>query len=349
MSETLSVPTSGNPTGEALSAMTAVFAPSATAAFGGRVAAQLGRPLSAHEEREFAGGEHKIRSLEGVRGRSVYVIQSLWGDEAGSANDRLCRLLFFIGALKDAGASKLTACLPYLAYARKDRRTKARDPVTSRYVAQIIEAVGTARVITVDVHNLAAFDNAFRCESVHLEATGIFVRHFAADREAGDRVVVSPDIGGIKRARHFQEVLERALQRPVGFGFMDKKRSEGVVSGDTLVGPIRGAHVILIDDLISSGTTLLRATDACRRAGATRVDVAATHATFTPQAHRLFDPRGPDSVVVTDSVTLHGSYSPYLDRSLKVLEIAPLFAEAIRRLELHSGSLSQLGGLYTTA
>ena len=329
----------------ALTAMTALFAPSATAAFGARVAAVLGKPLSAHEEREFAGGEHKMRSLESVRGRSVYVIQSLCGDGAGSANDRLCRLLFFIGALKDAGALRVTACLPYLAYARKDRRTKARDPVTSRYVAQILEAVGTDRVITADVHNLAAFDNAFRCESVHLEATDIFVRRFAADRGDTDRVVVSPDIGGIKRARHFQEFLERAMSRPIGIGFMDKKRSEGVVSGDTLVGPIRGKHVILIDDLISSGTTLLRAVDACRRAGATRIEVAATHATFTPEAHRLFGPAGPDSVIVTDSVTLHDSYLPYLNRTLEVLEIAPLFAEAIRRLELGSGSLSQLGGL----
>jgi ribose-phosphate pyrophosphokinase len=337
--------TAGASTSQALTATTALFAPSATAALGARVAAVLGTSLSAHEEREFAGGEHKMRSLESVRRRSVYVIQSLWGDAAGSANDRLCRLLFFIGALKDAGALRVTACLPYLAYARKDRRTKARDPVTSRYVAQILEAVGADRVVTADVHNLAAFDNAFRCESVHLEATDIFVRRFAADRDETDRIVVSPDIGGIKRARHFQEFLERAMSRAVGIGFMDKKRSEGVVSGDTLVGAVKGKHVILIDDLISSGTTILRAVDACRRAGATRIDVAATHATFTPEAHRLFGPSGPDSVIVTDSVALHGSYSPYLNRRLEVLEIAPLFAAAIRRLELGGGSLSQLGGL----
>ena len=337
--------TQGGSATSALTAMTALFAPSETAALGARVAAVLGTPLSAHEEREFAGGEHKMRSLESVRGRSVYVIQSLWGDGAGSANDRLCRLLFFIGALKDAGALRVTACLPYLAYARKDRRTKARDPVTSRYVAQILEAVGTDRVITVDVHNLAAFDNAFRCESVHLEAAEIFVRRFAASRDDTDRVVVSPDIGGIKRARHFQEFLESAMGRPVGVGFMDKKRSDGVVSGDTLVGSVRGKHVILIDDLISSGTTILRAVDACRRAGATRVEVAATHATFSPEAHRLFGPSGPASLIVTDSVMLHDSYSPYLHRTLEVLEIAPLLAEAIRRLELGRGSLSQLGGL----
>jgi len=322
----------------------ALFAPAASTALGARVASALGAALASHEEREFSGGEHKMRALESVRGRSVYVLQSLFGDSAGSANDRLCRLLFFIGALKDAGARHVTACIPYLAYARKDRRTKARDPVTSRYVAQVLEAVGTDAVIALDVHNLAAFDNAFRCESIHLEATALFVQRFAADRGITQRAVVSPDVGGIKRARHFQERLELALGHPVDAGFMDKKRSEGVVSGDTLVGNVSGKGVILIDDLISSGTTILRALDACRRAGAARVDVVATHATFTPEARRLFESSGPDSVIVTDSVTLAEGYLPYLNRTLQVLPIAPLFAEAIRRMET-GGSLSELGGL----
>src|SRR5208337_4932930 len=165
--------------------------------------------------REFSGGEHKMRALESVRGRSVYVVQSLFGDAAGSANDRLCRLLFFIGALKDAGARRVTACVPYLAYARKERRTKARDPIATRYVAQVFEAVGTDTVVTLDVHDLAAFDNAFRCESIHLEATELFIQRFSTDRSTAERMVVSPDIGGIKRARHFLERLESALGRPV--------------------------------------------------------------------------------------------------------------------------------------
>src|SRR5450631_3204869 len=105
----------------------AVFAPDATAAFGAAVAAGLGTPLSRHEEMEFGGCERKLRPLESVRGRSVYVVQSLFGDKLDSANDRLCHLLFLIGALKDAGARRVTACLPYLAYARQDRRTEARD------------------------------------------------------------------------------------------------------------------------------------------------------------------------------------------------------------------------------
>ena len=320
----------------------ALFAPAASAEFGARVASCLDVPLLAPEEREFDAGEHKMRPLEPVRGKSVYVVQSLHGDTAGSANDRLCRMLFFVGALKDAGARRVTLCLPYLAYARKDQRTKARDPITTRYVAQLIEAVGADRVLILEAHNRAAIDNAFRIESLHLEATADFVAHFAG-ADSVDPVVVSPDIGGIKRVRHFKESLEAATARPAGIAFMDKKRSGGVLSGDTLVGEVQGNHVILIDDLISSGGTIARAVGACRAAGARRVDVAVTHAAFTPAAHALFEPGGPDSILVTDSVPLDRGFCGYLSRSLRVVSAAPLFAEAIRRLEL-GGSLSELAG-----
>jgi ribose-phosphate pyrophosphokinase len=322
----------------------AVFAPAATSAFGALVASALGTPLCEHEEREFDGGEHKIRSLETVRDRSVFVIQSLHGDGLGSANDRLCRLLFFIGSLKDAGARDVTACVSYLAYARQDRRTKARDPVTTRYVAQIFEAVGTDRIIGLDVHDLSAFENSFRIPTVHLVAAPVFVQHLAADAKGMEFVVVSPDIGGVKRARHFRESLEAALGREVELGFMDKNRSDDVVTGDAFVGDVAGKRVVLVDDLVSSGGTILRAVNACRRAGSTRIDAAVTHAAFCPEAHRLFAKEGPDSVLVTDSVALDGSFAPYLNRSLQVLSIAPLFAEAIRRLD-QGGSVSELAGL----
>ena len=147
---------------------------------GESIGTALGSPLSAHEERDFEDGEHKTRPLENVRGCEVFVIQSLYSEPGLSVNDKLCRLLFFIGALKDASARSVTAVLPYLGYARKDRKTKARDPVTTRYMAQLLEAVGTDRVLTLDVHNLAAFQNAFRCPTDHLEAKNLFVEHFAA-------------------------------------------------------------------------------------------------------------------------------------------------------------------------
>ncbi|MCK4867236.1 MAG: ribose-phosphate pyrophosphokinase-like domain-containing protein, partial [Alphaproteobacteria bacterium] len=139
-----------------------LFALNASRAFGERVAERLGIALGQHEERDFEDGEHKARPLENARGRDVFVVQSLYGEAGESVNDKLLRLLFFIGALKDASAAEVTAVVPYLGYARKDRKTKSRDPVTTRYVAALFEAVETERVVTIDVHNLAAFQNAFR-------------------------------------------------------------------------------------------------------------------------------------------------------------------------------------------
>src|SRR5579859_600416 len=140
-----------------------LFAIKGTDNLGQEISKLLAHPLSAHEERDFEDGEHKARPLDPVGGADAYVIHSLYGDPDQSANDKLCRLLFFIGALKDAGARRVTAVAPYLCYSRKDRRTKANDPVTTRYVATLFEAIGCDAVITLEVHNEAAFENAFRC------------------------------------------------------------------------------------------------------------------------------------------------------------------------------------------
>ena len=194
----------------------ALFALSESRAFGEAMAAHLGLGLARHEERHFDDGEHKIRPLETVRGRDAYIVQSLHGDPCLSGNDKLCRLLFFAATLRDAGARQVTLVTPYLCYARKDRRTKSRDPVTTRYVAQLVEAMGADAIVTIDVHNLAAFQNAFRCPTVHLEAAGLFARHFAARESDAPLVVASPDVGGIKRAESFRLVLEAASGQPCG-------------------------------------------------------------------------------------------------------------------------------------
>jgi ribose-phosphate pyrophosphokinase len=319
-----------------------ILAPALTRAFAQRVAQELRVELTPVEEREFEYGEHKVRPLASVRDRDVYVLHCLRGDGSASANDRLCRLLLLTGALRDSGAGRVTLCLPYLAYARKDRRTKSRDPLALRYVAQALEAVGVDRVVALDVHNLAAFENAFRCPTVPLEATALIVEHVAACPRAGRMSVVSPDVGGIKRAEHLREVLEKRLGEPVAAAFMNKKRSEDIVSGDNLVGDTAGRHVLVVDDLISSGTTVRRALDACRRAGALRVDVAATHAAFTQGAARLLQSGGPDRLIVTDSIDLPAAFEG--SSITTVLGAAGLFAEAIARL--HAGEpVSSLCGL----
>ena len=311
-----------------------LFALEASRALGEAVARALGVTLSAHEERSFEDGEHKTRPLVSVRGRSVFVVQSLHGGPSESANDKLCRLLFFIGALKDAGARQVTAVVPYLCYARKDRRTKPGDPVTTRYSAALFEAVGTDAIVTLDVHNPAAFENAFRCRSIALTAAPLFV-DYARTMKGAPLSVVSPDPGGVKRAELFREALEGALGAPVGKGFVDKHRSAGVVSGDLFVGEAKNAIVLILDDLVSTGHTLLRAARAVRAVGAARVVALATHGLFMTGADEALADPALDRVVVTDAVPPFRLKSGAAKDKLDILPCAPLLAEAIFRL--HQG------------
>ena len=317
-----------------------LFALHATAKLGSAVAAALDRPLAAHEEREFEDGEHKARPVEAVRGAEVFVLQSLHGDTEQSANDKLCRLLFFIGALKDSGAARVTAVAPYLCYARKDRRTKPNDPVTTRYLASLFEAVGTDAIVTLDVHNRAAFENAFRCPTIALTAAPLFVEYIKAQADKA-LCVVSPDPGGTKRADIFREALEAALGRPLGKAFVDKRRSAGVVSGDLFVGEVEGMTALIIDDLISTGGTLVRAARAARKAGAKRVLALVTHGLFMPGAEAAVTDPAIDRIAVTDSVPAFRLNAEAARAKIDTLAVAPLLAEAIRRL--HGGeTLSDL-------
>ena len=308
------------------------FALEASAPLGRAGAEALGVTLSALEERDFEDGEHKARPLVPVRGMHAYVIQSLHGGPAASANDKLCRLLFFIGALKDAGAARVTALVPYLCYARKDRRTKTNDPVTTRYVAALFEAVGTDSVVTLDVHNPAAFENAFRCPNVALTAAPLFVDYALALGEE-KLCVISPDPGGTKRAELFREALEQASGRPVAKAFVDKHRSAGVVTGDLFVGDAAGTTAFIIDDLLSTGGTLLRAARAARAAGVRRVFALVTHGLFMAGSEAALSDPALDRVAVTDAVPPFRVTDARLREKLDFLPCAPLLAEAIRRLQ----------------
>ncbi len=308
-----------------------VFALASSGDLGRRIAVRLGGELAPLEERTFEDGEHKSRPMVSVRGRDVFVVQSLYGDAQESVNDKLCRLLFLIGALRDASAERVTAVVPYLCYARKDRQTKPRDPVTTRYVACLFEAVGVDRVVTLDVHNPAAFQNAFRCRTDHLEARPLFVRQLAARLGREPVTVVSPDAGGTKRAERFRADLEQALRRPVAAAFMQKERSGGVVRGDTLVGDVHGGVAVIVDDLICAGTTMLRAARACAQGGALRVHVVATHGLFIG-ADALWSDDSVSTMLVSDSAQA----SPRArHEKIEVVDIAPLLAGAIERI--HSG------------
>jgi ribose-phosphate pyrophosphokinase len=309
--------------------------------FGQAVAKALGQAPAAHEERDFEDGEHKARPLESVRDRDLYVLQTLHSDDRQSANDRLVRLLFFLGAVRDAGAARVTAVLPYLAYARKDRRTKPRDPVSTRYLAQLLEAVGTDRVVTLQVHNLAAYQNAFRCAAEHLDLARLLAEHFAPLARERGTVVVSPDVGGVKRAERMRAVLARTIDAEVGLAFMEKKRSEGVVSGEALVGDVAERLVIVVDDMVATGGTMARCLAACARAGAWRVYAAAAHGLFMGGARELVESPHLERLVVTNTIPPFRLPPETVRRRLEILDAAPLFAEAIRRMH-EGGSLVDL-------
>jgi ribose-phosphate pyrophosphokinase len=296
------------------------------------LAADLDESLARHEDRAFDDGEHKWRPLTDPRGDDAYVVASLHGDAQASPHDKLCRLLMFIATLHDHGAARVTAVVPYLAYARKDRRTKPFDPLALRHVAQLFEAVGTDQLFALEVHEVAAFENAFRIPVRHIQAHPLFDAVAAALPADRPLAVASPDPGGVKRAQLWRESLEVHLARPVGFAMVDKRRSAGVVTSERLVaGEVQGQRVLLIDDLIASGETLLRAAAALRHAGAHEVVAFAAHGLFTGGAAPLRDDASLARVVVSDSVPpFRLGRDPGLGGRLQVAPAAPLFAQAIR-------------------
>jgi ribose-phosphate pyrophosphokinase len=308
-----------------------LFALSGSESLGAAISARIGLPLGAHEERDFEDGEHKARPLEPASGADVYVIHSLSGDLLQSANDKLCRLLFLIGALKDAGAGRVTAVCPYLCYGRKDRRTNPYDPVTTRYVAQLFEAMGTDAVVTLDVHNRAAFQNAFRCRTVALSSAPIFVEHVKA-LDLDDICIVSPDTGGAKRAELFRLALQDALKSSITTAFAEKHRSGGVISGELFVGDVEDRTALIIDDMISSGGTLARAAKAAKQAGARRALALVAHGLFMEGAENAVTDPAIDGVIVTDSVPPLRVKPGAMEDKITTVSCAPLLAEAIRRL-----------------
>lgn len=322
-----------------------VFALQGTRDYGEAVAARVGVALAPIEERVFEDGEHKTRPLESVRGGDVYVIHSLHGDHEQSVDQKLVRLLFFLGALRDAGAASVTVVAPLLGYTRKDRRTQPRDPVTTRYVARLFEAVAVDRIVTIDVHNLAAYENAFRCRTEHLEARPLFVDHLAP--LVGDEpvVVVSPDAGGMKRAERFRQRFSESIGRPVAAALTEKYRARGVVWGETFAGDVGGRTAIVVDDLIGSGTTLLRAAKACRVNGACRVLAVATHGLFTGHCDEVLADPVIERLVVTDTVPPFRLAAGGVTRGkLTVLETAPLVASAVRRLHTDGSVVALVEG-----
>ncbi len=309
-----------------------LFAIDTSGYFGKKIAGQLNKPLAGLKERNFEDGEFKIRSLENVRNRHCFVIESLFSEPGASVNDKLVKLLYLIGSLKDAAASKVTAIVPYTAFARKDRKTKHRDPLSLKYLAKMFEAVGTDHYVTMDVHNIQAYQNAFGILTDHLKAENLFIDHFLEIAGRDDVAVMSPDVGGVKRAESLRTTLRNRLNRDIPLVFMEKKRSGGEVSGEVVVGDVEGKQVIVYDDMISSGTTLVKAGKAIKERGAGKVIAAVTHGVFSGGANEKLDTDALDQILVTNTVKPVKLDRSLLEKKITILDAAPVFAEAIRHI-----------------
>ena len=319
-----------------------LFALGGSQALAGAVAHRLGVELAPHEERDFEDGEHKIRPLRGVRNQNVFVFANLTSSPGQSVNDKLCKLLFFVGALKQSAARRVTLVAPYLCYARKERQTKPRDPVVTRYLAQMLEAVGVDCVVTVTTHDLAAFQNAFRCATEHLDVH-VFFAHALKGRLTGRRVsVVSPDPGGEKRVELFREALERTQGAPVGKALVDKTRSLGKVTGELFGGDVAGRTAIILDDMISTGGTMARAAAACRAQGASEVIAVATHDLFVGGGEVVLSSEAIDEIWVTDSLPPPQALTEAAARGrARIAPIDALLAAAIDRCHV-GGSINEV-------
>ena len=292
-----------------------------------------GMSLAPLEEQEFEGGEFKLRPLESVRDRTAFVLQCLAGTAAAPVAERMLKLLLLLHGLRDAGAGRRIALLPYLTFTRQDRRTQLRDPINTRYIAQLLESAGVDRIVTLDVHNTAALDNSFRIPVDHLSAAPMMVHHFSTRLPAGKPTVVSPDVGGIKRAQIFRELLVSRIEQEVDLAFFEKRRAASAPSAHTLVGEVKDRTVILVDDLCATGNTLMRAAEVCKRAGAAAVYVAVTHTPLSSGLAAVLADININGVVTTDSVGFHcGPSALAAAEKLTVLSIAPLFGHAVERL-----------------
>ncbi|WP_103027876.1 ribose-phosphate diphosphokinase [Salinibacter altiplanensis] len=307
-----------------------LFALSESQGFGEAIATALDTTLDAHHEQTFTDGEHEVRPEVNVRGRDVFVVQSLYADDTWSVNDKLCRLLFMLGALRDASAKRVTAVIPYLCYQRKDRKTRPRGPVTTRYVAGLFDAVGVDRILTMDVHNLAVLQNAFRARTEHLLGHPLFV-HRLTDVVGGQEVVVvSPDEGGVKRAGKFAEGLGAVLNREVPTAFVEKMRRDEGVMGGTLVGSVQGRTAIVVDDMVSTAGTMTQALRSCAEEGAESVYAVATHGLFVGEANERLASAPVDALFVTNTVAprLTGAAAD----CLQTCNAAPRFAAAVQAI-----------------
>ena len=267
----------------------------------------------------FSEGEIRVKINDNIRGKDVFIVQPT----CPPSNDNLMELLILIDAIKRASASRITAVMPYFGYARQDRKDQPRVPITAKLVANLLTVAGANRVLTMDLH-AGQIQGFFDIPVDHLFAVGVFIEHLNK-LKLKNIVVVSPDVGGIKMARAYAKRLY------AGLAIIDKRRdSPEKTEAMHIMGDVKGKNALIVDDLISTGSSLVEAVSALRKAGAKSIIAAISHGVLSgPAIERIDKCRDFDKLLITDSIPLadHKKHS-----RIQVLSVASLLGEAIKRI-----------------
>ena len=284
------------------------------------ISAYLNLPLAKATIRRFSDMEVFVEILENVRGEDVFVIQST----SYPANDNVMELLVTLDALRRGSARRITAVMPYFGYARQDRKSGPRTPISAKLVANLITVAGADRVLTIDLH-AGQIQGFFDIPLDNLAAGPVFTKDIEKRFNSGDLMVVSPDIGGVFRARLIAKRFDSDL------AIIDKRReSAGVSEVMHVIGDVRDRRCILIDDIVDSAGTLCNAAVALMEAGAASVAAYATHGVLSGGAVARVSSSPMEALIITDSIT--ATEAVRVSHNIEQLTIAPLMAEAIRRI-----------------
>ena len=295
-----------------------IFAANASKELAQKIADQMGMPLGKCEVSTFSDGEIAVSIKETVRGSDVFIIQST----NAPVNNNLMELLIMIDALKRASAGRITAVMPYYGYARQDRKSKSRDPITAKLVADLITAAGADRVLTMDLH-AAQIQGFFNIPLDHLVGMPILAREFVK-KEIEDLVVVSPDLGSVTRARNFAQFLDAPI------AIIDKRRPKAnVTEVMNIIGDIKDKNVVILDDIIDTAGTLCNAANALKERGAKSVRACATHGVLSGPAIQRIKDSAIEELILLDTIQL--PEEKHLDK-IQVVTVAEVFGEAIKRI-----------------
>jgi ribose-phosphate pyrophosphokinase len=279
----------------------------------------LGVKLGDASVDRFADGEIRVKINENVRGHDVFVIQPT----SDPANENIMELLIMIDALRRSSAQRITAVLPYFGYARQDRKDQPRVPITAKLVANLLTTAGANRVLTIDLH-AGQIQGFFDIPLDHLFAVKIFVDYRKKTKLKGELVVVSPDVGGIKTARAYAKRFE------CGLAIVDKRRIDDKKAEVMhIMGDVKGKTAVIVDDMVATAGSLVEAVEAIKKAGALEVYAAITHPVLCGPAIERIRKSRLKELIVTDTIPIGKEKA--LDK-IKVLSVAPLLAEAIKRI-----------------